>query len=203
MPVGIVCDGDAEVEVLTELLRRFNGHGVEFGRVVYADMQPKAPVGQIVRAASLKLPILRARGSDAIVVVLDREDGVECPGVRAAEISAAFRAAGHLDVRVVIKDRKLENWLIASAEAVSTLVGFEIPEGVIRRIERAGADSITDAERELRGCARRDYSKRRDAVRMAQVATAHSLESRSRSFRRLLRVSGDARFAHQSRLRLA
>lgn len=198
MRVGVICDGSAEVEVLQRIVEKIDIQGVQFTRIAYADIQPLGPVMQIVAAARPRLAILRARGSDRIIVVVDRETLTDCPGVRASNIEAAFRNDGHDDVMVVIKNRKLENWLIAHPEAVASLARFRIPEALVRRILSAGADSIRDAYRELNGCCIGGFSKRRDAVRVAEVIDPVLLEQRSRSFRKFLRAAGDPRYRTQS-----
>lgn len=199
MKVGVICDGDAEVEVLNALLPRVQMPNVQFLRALYADMQPSAPVMQVARTAKSRLDFCVARSVDRSIVIIDRETSSECPGDRASAIRGAILQMGYNNVDVVVKDRKLENWLIADAEGVNSLTGFDIPVRLVRRIAAAGADSLVDAERELSKAASRGYSKRRDAIQIARAISLDALSIRSRSFRRFLRVAGDQRYALQSR----
>lgn len=199
MRVAVICDGDAEVEVLRVLLGKLVINGVQLIGAAYADMQPSAPIAQVVAAARSRIEIWRARNASRIIVVIDREQSVICPGERAEALRNAFHGAGYQEVEVVVKDRKLENWLIADAEAVSTLNNFSLPDNIVRRVETAGADSVQDAQRELERAGRNGYSKRRDAIRIATISAIEVIEQRSRSFRRFLRHAGHPAYALQSR----
>jgi hypothetical protein len=199
MRVGVICDGDAEVEVLKVILGKLSLAEIELLGAVYADMQPSAPNAQVVFAARSRIEIWRARRVNKIVVVIDREQSSMCPGQRAQELRAAFHGSGFTEVEVVVKDRKLENWLLADAEGVSTLKGFSISDSLARRVRNAGADSIGDAQAELERASSKGYGKRRDAVRIAQVSSIAVIEERSRSFRRFLRHVGHPSYQTQSR----
>lgn len=199
MKIGVICDGDAEVEVLRVLLGKVSIEGIQLIGAAYADMQPMAPPGQVVAAARSRIDIWRAKNASRIIVAIDRERSVICPGERAESLRFAFHAAGYHEVEVVVKDRKLENWLIADAEAVSGLNNFSLPDSVVQRVHAAGADSVNDAQRELERAGRNGYSKRRDALRIAAVAAVERIELRSRSFRRFLRHAGHPAYALQSR----
>ncbi|MGX5730124.1 DUF4276 family protein [Pseudoxanthomonas beigongshangi] len=161
-------------------------------------MQPLAPIPQVVAAARGRLDFLRARNVDRVIVAIDRENSQECPGVRAAAIEHGFHRAGYQEVRAVVKNRKLENWLLSDPEMINTVSGFNVSNAVIRQVSSSGSDSFPDASRTLAGSSSRGYSKRRDAVRIAGVSRLDRIESASRSFRRLLRLIGDNRYAHQS-----
>lgn len=201
MKVGVVADGSAEVAALRELLSRITADGLEIITPLYADMQPLSTPAQIVKAAEGRLPICRGRGCRKIVVLLDHETRNSCPGVWAQTVSRAFHDAGHTDVRVVIKQRQFENWLVADLPTVKRLHGrkYRITDAHVEAVRNRGADKV-DAMDILERCTDGEYCKRRDAATFCRAISPDAVAANSRSFRRFLRVVGHPRYALQSRV---
>lgn len=90
-----------------------------------------------------------------------------------------------IDVSVVVKNRPLENWLLASPEALKKLSGqFEVTEGFRKRVAPDKADSVTSPERELNRIAKgkAEYHKHKDAVQVLKNADPEEMATNSRSF---------------------
>ena len=121
MKIGIVVDGDAESQALKGLTQRLEIKGAQLLNPVYANMQPKSAPGQIAQSAKSRIDILLTRGADLIVVLIDREDRKECPPEFASQLKRAFAKLGYDDIRVVIKNRTFENWLIADVKALKKM----------------------------------------------------------------------------------
>ena len=202
MKIGVIADGVAEVVALKELFRRINIDRVSVCDPLYADMQPHSTAGQIFKAAEGRLAILNGRGCNKIIILIDREDRQDCPGEMAGSIASAFHFNGHKNVVVVVKNRAFENWLVADMSALRATAArkYEIREGLIDRIRNSGADNVS-AINLLENCVRGGYSKRRDAIEICKIVDPTVVAENSRSFRRLMRVMGDARYRHQSKLR--
>jgi hypothetical protein len=102
-------------------------------------------------------------------------------------------------VKVVVKDRMYENWLIACPK------GFESQKARFPHGEKAcsfppgSADEVQEPSRMIsRSLGRNDYEKVSDAVRLMKHAQVENLARNSRSFRRLLAVAGDKLYADGS-----
>lgn len=201
MKIGIVDDGQASSQALYEMLRRSIASG-SLLRPLYADMQPRAKPGQIVRAASPKIKILQQRGATKILLTIDLEDDSQCPTAFSKAIKDALKAQNMPDVEVVIKKYCFENWLIADLDALESLPGtFRLTDRIKGRIKASGAD----AERkplDLLNAVRlgdRRYHKATDGMSIAKNFDALRAATNSRSFRRFLRVLGHPHYATQSR----
>lgn len=203
MKYGIVVDGDAEFHAFPKILPRIQSPNVILAPIK-ADIQPKAPPGQIVRALKTRIPILRTRGAESIIVLLDREDRSECPG-KWAEVVQALTAKECADMVngslfVVLKNRKFENWLVADVHALRKMPKrFKFTDAIEKRIEVDKADSI-DAYKLLSTTAiNESYDKVSDAVKIMNHADPLRIAQNSRSFRRLLRVLEVGVYTSQSK----
>ena len=186
MSLGIVCDGTAEALALQELVGRLRSRGQPILRPIYADMQPLAPLAQIVGAAKPKLSLLSQRGANRFVVVLDRENQRGCPGELAANLRSYF-ARENFDVSVVLKDRAFENWLISDPGSLQRKVKkVNFSDRIVQRIERSGADSLS-AITLLNECVGGGYSKRRDAIAFCGLIDPQVASRNSRSFRKFIK----------------
>ena len=202
MKVGIVVEGNAESQALKVLTRRIKIDGVQFLAPAYADMQPKSAPGQIAGKAIKKVKIQRDRGADLIIVLIDREENSQkCPPEFANQIKHAFTKLGYNDIRVVIKNRTFENWLIADVEALKQMPGrFKVTKTFERTVSPNKADNVVDAEELLNKIAiKHRYHKRRDAARITAVQEALNMAKNSRSFRRFLRLVGHPQYLQQSK----
>jgi hypothetical protein len=68
------------------------------------------------------------RNHDVVVVLLDRETQNQGPAEIAAALEREFaRKAYGVPVRVVVKDRQFENWLVADLDALRQCRRFGLP----------------------------------------------------------------------------
>ena len=206
MKIGLLVDGDSEYYALPELLPRIaTQHQVL--NPLRAPLQPLAPIGQIARVSADACGILLSRGVDRIVVLLDLESRNDCPGGFAQDIADAVNARVHtvrpeVDVLVVMKVRKLENWLVSDPQALRLNPGmFDLPQRFDRQVSPDRADNV-DALALLRkwGRPQGSYDKVRGAIAICSRMQPHAAARNSRSFRRFLRVIGDPTYLDQSRL---
>ena len=201
MRVGIVTDGQGEVEAHPKLLAGLQPEGVTTAGIAYADLQPKASPGQIVKAAESRIRIFRAKGTAAVVLAIDLEDRRECAGQFARSLEAAFAARGMDCVRVAVKHRCLENWLLADVGALRSLAArFRVPKILSRKISPNKADHVQrPVELLQRMAVRKSYHKRRDPPDIMAAQDASVVARNSRSFRRFLRLLGHRAYREQSR----
>ncbi len=203
MKIGIVVDGQSEFRSLPQLLDRIEGPHTML-KPLYADIQPFAPVQQIVRAVKTRVPILKAKRADMALILLDRESRGVCPGSWAAEIQAAVSrkctAVGIDSFAVVVKNSCYENWLVSDPLAFERMPKrFNLSFADTNKIQPNKADRV-NAQAMLKRAARgSSYSKVDDAVKIMQHADPLRMASNSRSFRRFMRLVGNPHFLDQSR----
>ncbi len=201
MTIGIIVDGQAEPEALRKLFPKLRGVGTIL-QPLYADLQPKAAPGQIARKALSRVRMLRQRSAERVILLLDREDRSECPPRLAGQIAKALDRLGEPGINVVVKNRAIENWLIADPGCPGKLEGrFRSATALTKRVSPNKADNVRKAASLLdRIAVRRPHHKRRDPPRIVQAMDVASAAGNSRSLRRFLRVLGDERYRDQSRL---
>lgn len=205
MKVGTIVDGQAEVFAVQNLFRNIPIPNVQLLKPLYADMQPRATPHQIARAARGTCTILRAKSVDLIVVLIDHEDRDGCPSVFAGSLRIAFADLGIVGVEVVVKHRKLENWLVGDPDSLQAkmMARMKITSAFKRAVVPNKADRVDDAVALLNSaCVKQDYHKRSDAQAIARAISPNVVASNSRSFRRFLRIIGHSSYATQSRLPL-
>ncbi len=201
MKVGIVVDGDAESQALKLLTRKIKFDGLNIIDPVYANMQPKSTPAQIARSSLSTIKILLNKGAELVVVLIDREDRTECPGELAKIIEQSLLKVGQVKVKVVIKNVKFENWLVADLDAIKALRNrFNVTEKFINLIKPNKADNIQNAENTINEICigKQRYHKRDDPVKIMTKAKPENIAMNSRSFRRFLRVLNHPIYADQS-----
>lgn len=202
MRIGIIADGQAEYRSLPKLVERIESQN-KVVKTLYADIQPLAPISQIVAAIKSKLPILKSKSVDMALILIDRENRNVCPGDWAQEIEQALEKtcgqAGITSFAVVVKDSCYENWLVSDIQVFDKMPKrFSISSSNIKRIEPNKADRA-DAQSILEKSAKgQDYDKVQDSVRIMNLADPIRIASNSRSFRRFLRLIGHASYKDQS-----
>ncbi|MGV9605816.1 DUF4276 family protein [Streptomyces sp. NPDC003631] len=174
--------------------------GLQMLRPVRAAVDPLAPVPVLARGARTGIQMAFARGAHLVVFMLDREASQTAASERAAAIEVRLR--GEIDdrIRVVLKDRTFENWLIASPE------GFRAQRARFPRVEKLENAVVPDkADRVSDPCGlinstmtKGQYDKTGDAPKILSAANLDSLAANSRSFRRFLAVLGDPLFSSGS-----
>lgn len=203
MKIGLLVDGEAEYRSLPRLYGRVQtSHN--FLKPLKADIQPFAPVSQIIGRVRRILPVLVNRGAQGVIVLLDREDRRVCPGEFAAEISEGLQSTrgeyGLSLIAVVVKESRFENWLVADLSALEQFPKrFIVPAATQHLVMPNKADRC-DALKILKAAAQNDaYSKVQDATRILSVADPDRIAENSRSFRRFLRELGHPGYTSQSR----
>ncbi len=200
--VGVVTEGESEVRGLPMLYPQLERRlGLQILRPVRASVDPLAPVAVLARGARTGIQMAFARGAQLVVFLVDREMSQTLASKRAAEIEAKLRSDIDDRIRVVVKDRSFENWLIASPEGFrAQRARYARPE----RIERAAvpdkADKVIDPCEVINSAMTKgQYDKTGDAPKILAAANIDSLAANSRSFRRFLAVLGDPAFSSGSK----
>jgi hypothetical protein len=197
MRIGIVVDGLSEFRSLGHLYEDLQAlTGNQFLTPLHADIQPQAPVGTIAKQCSASIKQLFGRNADRVIVLFDREARSECPGALAREVE---EKVGLDEVRVVVKDRAFENWVIADIAALRRQPKrFTISQATSKAVQPDKADRV-DALTLLKRAAVKDaYDKVEDSKRVFAVADVSNIGANSRSFRRFLRCVGCSSYQHQS-----
>ena len=188
MKIGIIADGQAEAQALGFLVERVKCGSASLIKPLYADMQPYAPLPQVVQAALGRLDFLTRRGADKCIILLDRENNQDCPGDYSTKLEMEFKKVGFQNVTVVMKDRTFENWLIADPRTLAKGGGkkISISDRIVERIEKVGADRI-NAIGVLDGVFKDGYHKRIDAIELCKKIDPDMVGRNSRSFRKLIK----------------
>ena len=203
MKIGIVVDGLGEFQSLPEICARLCLRpGDQLLAPVHARLQPKSAPGRIAEGVLKKLDLLRKRGADVVLLLIDREDRPDCAPEFAQAIETAFVAMGE-QVHVVVKNRKFENWLIADPKALASHKKRFKPTEVFRKHVRPNkADNVADATALLNQiCVKGKgfYHKTQDPPRILEKMDITEAGKNSRSFRRFLHLLGDKRYRDQSK----
>ena len=203
MRIGIIVDGKGEVGALPRIfpnLKLRKGDQPIPAWTLYADLQPKASAGQIARRAMSRVRILRQEGADSILLLIDREDREECAPEFAQAIKTALEGMGER-VSVVVKNRTLENWLIADPKGLASLSGrFKLTNAFVGRVSPNKADNVRNGAAMLdRISINRSYHKTLDPPKILGAMDVGQAGKNSRSFRRFLRLVGDKRYRDQSK----
>jgi hypothetical protein len=196
MRIGLIVEGEGEYYGLPHLLPRVGSPHIVL-RPVRSLVQPLAPPAQIAYVASKSFPFLLRGSVDLIVLLIDKETRTECTGELVAEIGREARArlanlTSGVDLQVVLKVTKLENWLVADPQALRALPGlFENVERIERQVAPGRADSV-DAYALLKSCVRKRaaYEKKTGAIEICKKIDPERAGLNSRSFRKLRKTLG-------------
>ncbi|UCC32315.1 MAG: hypothetical protein JSU86_08535, partial [Phycisphaerales bacterium] len=184
LPVGLVVEGKSEYYAVPVFAQRLGT----------AHRTPAVFHGQPVElsaggVAQRVLPSLRAqtrKGVRKVVVVLDRESRESCAPDFARSVLNALRSKlktftddPSCPIRVVVPDRKFENWLLAD---LAGLVSHALIRRDARRSSRANVDGF-DGEAELRKLMirGRSYEKGEMTGDLAKCVRLELREVRNRS----------------------
>ena len=199
MKIGLIVEGDAEYHALPNLLPRVASPHTILRQPLRCPVQPLSPPALIAHVAATKsFPILIAKGVDLIVLVIDKETRPECTIelVQEIEREARSRLDKKVDLRVVLKVTKLENWLVADPQALCDLPGLferERVEQIEKQVAPGRADTV-DAYALLKSCSpkNRAYDKKAGATEICKKLDPERARKNSRSFRKLLKTLGCA-----------
>lgn len=200
--VGVVSDGSAEIESLRILLRKLKSdYTIIESAAAYAQMQPKSTPKQIAKAAASKVDILHnLKKIDKVIVIIDREDLEICPGEFSEKIRKALHSQVKPEVSVVVKDKKFENWLLASPDTISkNSKRFQDIHKYKNKIAPNRADNIIDSENLLKKTAKdNQYNKGVCPNEILEAACPDEMGANSRSFRKFLQEAGVRKYKKQS-----
>lgn len=208
MRIGFLVDGRSEYEGLPYLLRNcVSPHDLITG-VFLAHVHPEGPAPLVANQLMKKVPVLRTRNINRLIVLLDHEANPLCPGERADEIESILNrritSVGlPFDAKVVMKFRCLENWLLADMETLRAFVNtFEVSNAMANSIAPDKVDNISNPIQLIKQSCRssRSYDKIFHAKMILSKANPERIAANSRSFRRFLRVIDNPIYSAQSRL---
>lgn len=163
--IGSVVSGHCEIEALPVLLRRILEENLQRFDIRVSVPHRKSE-GSLMHQRSdvLARAVERvAAGNDAVLVLLDNEDG--CPKTDGPRLQDRAAQATGLPVAVVMAWRELETWFLHDAHALFDVVPDFAPEarrdakGWIRRNRPLGYDPVEDAPGL---CARLDWRRVRE-----------------------------------------
>lgn len=205
MRVGIIVDGESEVRALPEIrstLEVVTGNTIL--NPVLAKVDPTATSGTISRVVVERLRGLKNRQIGLAVILIDREQQHDCPGDLALRLAESIqqRAQWNGEIKVVVKDRMFENWLIADLGALKRQQGrFLVTAATERKVVPNKADHVPALDL-LRASVKVPpaYRKVDDSKRILSNARIDAMAVNSRSFRRFLRCLGHPDYRDQSRL---
>lgn len=192
MKIGLIVEGDSEYHALPNLLPRVASPHTILRQPLRCPVDPKSSPAQIAHVAATKsFPILIAKGVDLIVLLIDKENRPECTIelVQEIEREGRSRLTESVDLCVVLKVTKLENWLVADPQALRELKLFENVERIEKQV--AGRADAVDALALLKSCSgRRSYDKKKGAIEICKKLDPERARKNSRSFQKLLKTLG-------------
>jgi hypothetical protein len=193
MKIAILTEGLSEFKSLPLLYPQLHQRMPARSKIVQTlkvSAQPDATFPQIVASCRPSL-VIASRLSDMIIVLLDREQQQSCPGELSSLLEKEFTKATSTPVRVALKDRMFENWLISDIEALrSQPKRFAVDSAAERRISPDKADSVNGLVVIKRMVKNGQYSKTEDSERICRTARVERIAQNSRSFRHFLHVLG-------------
>jgi hypothetical protein len=184
-----IVEGHGEVQAVPVLLRRLlteaQCHSVEVGRPIRRTQAQFRNKEEIEKA--VKLALLQPDCS-GVVILFDGED--DCPKEVAEKVRAwAQPAAGQVPCDVVVAFREYETWFLSAVESLRGHCGIS---------DAAIAPDNPEARRDAKGALeefmpeRRAYSEAVDQPAMSAVFDMGRAHRGNRSFRKLVKVVGEA-----------
>lgn len=197
MRIALLTEGAAEYGSLPALLPQINRESPNtFLKPLKINVAPDVAPGIIARECKSRISIAAAKGADLVVVVLDREQQNTCPGQIARILEAAIiEVCTRLPVRVVLKDRLYENWLIADMNALACQPKrFQVTKAKRKKVEPNKADQADGLALIKSMAVGPDYNKVQDAAKICHHLDIFQAALHSRSFRHFLHIAGIPQF---------
>lgn len=198
MRVAFITEGTGEFQGFPRLRAQFQQRaGVVMLPPMLLKVPPEAPQGRIARECKVLVKLAISNSADLVVVIIDREGRNLSPKRIAADLEneLARHCSVGPELRVVVKDRTFENWLIADLAALKDQPArFTVSESLRRAVEPEKADHVNALELLKRATIGRSYHKTDDGLRICARMNVGNAGLHSRSFRHLLHVLGDAEF---------
>ncbi|WP_430755387.1 DUF4276 family protein [Mycolicibacterium septicum] len=203
MKITILTEGLSEFKSLPLLYPQLQKKMPTRSRIVKTliiNASPDAPHPQLITSCKPNLAIA-ARISDMAIILLDREQQQDCPGVIATRLEDGFNRVSNIPVKVVLKDRMYENWLISDLEALkSQPKRFSVDRSVEKRIMPNKADSVNGLLELKRIVVSGQYDKVSDSDKICRCAATDRMAQNSRSFRHFLHVLGHTDYKNSCRI---
>jgi hypothetical protein len=201
--IAIITEGVSEYRNLPQLYEQIcAGSPHQVVQTLKINVSPDAPPPVVARESKSRLLVAARSGAQCAIVILDRENQTDCPGLIATQIEAALNRAcgGAILVRVVLKDRAFENWLIADLDALEAQPKrFKVAAAARRKVESNKADVLNGTALIKSVVVGGHYDKVADSQRICARMDVLKAASHSRSFRHLLHVFQHPQYAHQCR----
>lgn len=191
MKVALVTEGMGEYRFLPLLFPQIEAKSPHrLIRPLHVAVPPDAPVVTIVQRCKPLLLLAAANGADLVLVLLDREQRQECPGQIASTLEAALlRASRNIRVKVALKDRTFENWLVADLSALSKQPAkYKVSNGIRKRIEPDKADRCHALATLKDAAINRRYDKIEDGKKLCSHLDVSKAAKHSRSLRHALHL---------------
>lgn len=203
MRIATISEGQTEYACLPPLyaqIKASTGHILL--NPTYARIPPDAPAQRVAKECVRALRVAAIQRPDLIVILLDREQVADSAGVIAQKIEKAISDIDtfSFSVRVVIKDRMFENWLIADLGALDAQPRrFSVSDSMRRQVQPNKADRVEALDFLKRASQNRQYDKVNDGKRTAAHVNVERAASHSRSFRHFLHVLEHPMYSTQCR----
>ena len=188
MRLGVIAEGDGDRRAVRVILDRLRGVHEDLAQVQVGDVYPALGRGNLTTAGGIERFFrLTAPGHDAVLVLLDADR--DCPLDLAADLAERMTACGlGIPAAVVCANHAFESWFLADLESVRgqsvkgrvllrpTAAIQESPEQIVNPKARLG-DLLMPREY---------YKESSDQPALAALVDLGRVESRCRSFRRLI-----------------
>ena len=201
MKIGVIVEGMGEVNAFKKLIPKIKTPHVLLHTPLRADMQPRATVHVIARQAEAVVKRFFSQNVDMILILIDSE-GTSCPNTFPLLLKNAFVALyGKPNFEVVLKDRAIENWLIADIDALKkSPARFKVTSAFANQVVPNKADAVGQPCELLSSIVHKGgYLKGSDPETIMKHQDPLKVATNSRSFRKFLRVVGCPTYSGQSR----
>ncbi len=201
MRIGVIVEGMGEVLAFQKLIPKIQTPHVLLHTPLRADMQPRATEHVIARQAEAAVAKFVNQNVDMILILIDSE-GTSCPHTFPLLLKNAFETLyGEPKFEVVLKDRAIENWLIADIDALKkSPARFNVTNAFVNQVAPNRADAVGKPCELLNSIVHKgDYRKGRDPETIMKHQDPLRVATNSRSFRKFLRVVGCPTYGGQSR----
>jgi len=201
MKIGVIVEGMGEVLAFQKLIPKIKTPHVLLHTPLRADMQPRATELVIARQAEAAVARFVSQQVDLILILIDSE-GSTCPLSFPIALKKAFVALyGKPNFEVVLKDRAIENWLIADIDALKKSPGrFKVTSAFANQVSPNKADAVSQPCELLNSIILKgSYRKGKDPETIMKYQEPLRVATNSRSFRKFLSVVGCPSYSGQSR----
>ena len=195
--LGFVVEDISGIEAVPALLTEL---GLDHANPMCFRGQPtqcdQATLRRFIKEKITRIVLLVMRKQvDKIIVVIDLEDRVDCPGIFADfinrniidELIRSYSYCGYPRICTVVSNRTFENWLISDPPGIKRLsfIRRDISSAIGNNAD--GKDAISLLKRAYSRT--RKYIKTRDAAKIAQKVRVdlNEVRSRSKSLDKLIR----------------